>query len=141
MNQVGVLLTAAAGLKSSLAATGGSARQSSSPLTATGERLMPYSDPMASIEIQEKILETVQPVDEWAFDPPAMMVALGMQPDPWQVEFLRLEYRRALLNCSRRSGKTPVVAIKALHHALFSPPNKPANPKVRLPFPSNPPGP
>ncbi len=66
-----------------------------------------------------------QPADCWAYDPGAMLTALGLQPDPWQVEFLNMKYRRALLLCSRRSGKTTAVAVKALHHALFPPPGEP----------------
>src|SRR5437899_9654618 len=63
------------------------------------------------------------PIARWAFNSSHMLKALGFDPDPWQVDFLRANYRRALLNCSRRSGKTTVAAIKALHTAMF-PPNK-----------------
>jgi phage terminase large subunit len=64
-------------------------------------------------------------VDYWSYDAAAMLEDLGLDPDPWQVEFLQSDYRRALLNCSRRSGKTTCAAIKALHTAMFSQKDKP----------------
>jgi len=45
----------------------------------------------------------------------------GDQPDPWQEDLLRSTSKRLLLNCSRQSGKTTVVAALALHKAMYSP--------------------
>jgi hypothetical protein len=57
-----------------------------------------------------------------ALDPCALMLALGMTPDPWQRDLLRSEAQRMLLNCSRQSGKTTAAAVLALHEACFRPP-------------------
>lgn len=43
---------------------------------------------------------------------------LGIEPDPWQAEFLRSDSKRILLNCSRQSGKSTVTSILALHTAI-----------------------
>ena len=45
----------------------------------------------------------------------------GKEPDPWQEEVLVGGYDRLILNCSRQSGKTTTVALKALHTALYEP--------------------
>src|SRR5205809_5106479 len=50
-----------------------------------------------------------------------IMRHLGMEPDPWQVEVLESTHPRLLLNCSRQAGKSTVVAVLALVHALFRP--------------------
>jgi hypothetical protein len=42
-----------------------------------------------------------------------------LPPDPWQREFLLAPDRQVLLNCSRQSGKSTVVAALALHTLLF----------------------
>jgi hypothetical protein len=44
-----------------------------------------------------------------------------MTPDAWQRELLLSADRQILLNCSRQSGKSTVVATLALHTALFTP--------------------
>jgi hypothetical protein len=44
-----------------------------------------------------------------------------MEPDPWQVRFLRSTEPRILLNCSRQSGKSSVTAQLAAHTALYDP--------------------
>jgi hypothetical protein len=80
---------------------------------------------MATINIPDALLRSARREDHWAINPAAMLKSLGLDADPWQVEFLQTDFRRALLNCSRRSGKTTVAAIKALHTAMFSPPGKP----------------
>ncbi len=54
-----------------------------------------------------------------ALDPGLIMQAQGMPPDPWQRDFLLSTDRLVLLNCSRQSGKSSVVAALALHTALF----------------------
>jgi hypothetical protein len=49
------------------------------------------------------------------------MRKLGLEPDPWQIEVLEGDQPRLLLNCCRQSGKSTVVAIRALAEALFVP--------------------
>ena len=44
-----------------------------------------------------------------------------MSPDPWQIRLLRSKAERALLLCSRQSGKSTVTAAIALHEVLFRP--------------------
>jgi hypothetical protein len=48
------------------------------------------------------------------------MKILGMEPDPWQLEVLRGRQSRLLLNCCRQAGKSTVVAVHALLHAIYS---------------------
>jgi phage terminase large subunit-like protein len=57
----------------------------------------------------------------WKLDPVAFAEAIGMRPDPWQVEMLRSRSTRMLLNCSRQSGKSSSVAVLALWRALCFP--------------------
>src|SRR5260370_39622967 len=45
----------------------------------------------------------------------------GIEPDPWQAEVLNSHGQRILLNCSRQSGKSTVVAVLAAHTAIFEP--------------------
>jgi hypothetical protein len=54
-------------------------------------------------------------------DPVEFFRAAGLEPDPWQAKVLRSDSKRLLLNCSRQSGKTTVVAAMALHKALLVP--------------------
>src|SRR5262245_19402070 len=56
-----------------------------------------------------------------ALDPARLLVARGLPPDPWQRELLLAPDRQVLLNCSRQSGKSTVVAALALHTLLFTP--------------------
>src|SRR5215471_19745926 len=56
-----------------------------------------------------------------ALDPARLLTARGLPPDPWQREFLLAPDRQVLLNCSRQSGKSTVVAALALHTLLFVP--------------------
>src|SRR5262249_32940165 len=56
-----------------------------------------------------------------ALDPALILQAQGLTPDPWQRELLFAPDRQVLLNCSRQSGKSTVVAALALHTALFAP--------------------
>jgi hypothetical protein len=44
---------------------------------------------------------------------------LNLHPDPCQVEVLRSEDKRVILNCSRQAGKSTVAAIMALHRVLY----------------------
>jgi hypothetical protein len=57
----------------------------------------------------------------WQLDPVLFAEACGISPDPWQAELLRERPRRALLNCSRQSGKTTVTALLGLTTALYTP--------------------
>lgn len=47
--------------------------------------------------------------------------AAGITPDPWQADLLRRRPRRALLCCSRQSGKTTVTSLLGLHTCLYQP--------------------
>ena len=56
-----------------------------------------------------------------ALDRVSFARALGIEPDPWQGDFLRSSSDRVLLNCSRQSGKSTTSALLALHRALYHP--------------------
>jgi hypothetical protein len=56
-----------------------------------------------------------------ALDPSLILRAQGLDPDPWQRDFLRCADRQVLLNCCRQSGKSTATAARALHEALFLP--------------------
>ena len=56
-----------------------------------------------------------------ALDPGLILAAQGLNPDPWQRNFLLGADKLVLLNCSRQSGKSTTTAALALHTALFSP--------------------
>src|SRR5918911_216885 len=56
-----------------------------------------------------------------ALDPVVLAQQAGLDPDPWQADVLRSTAPRVLLNCSRQSGKSTVVAILAVHTALYDP--------------------
>jgi hypothetical protein len=46
---------------------------------------------------------------------------LGFHPDPWQADLLRSDARRAILLCSRQSGKSTVASLLALHTGRYQP--------------------
>jgi hypothetical protein len=50
-----------------------------------------------------------------------MMVATGLDPDPWQTSYLRSEAERLLLLCFRQSGKSTATAALALTTAIYEP--------------------
>ncbi len=56
-----------------------------------------------------------------ALDRVAFARAAGLEPDPWQERVLGSTSKRILLNCSRQSGKTTIVAALVLHRALYMP--------------------
>jgi hypothetical protein len=56
-----------------------------------------------------------------ALNPALILQARGLKTDPWQRDLLLAPQRQLLLNCSRQSGKSTVVAALALHTALFYP--------------------
>jgi hypothetical protein len=49
------------------------------------------------------------------------MALAGLDPDPWQMSFLSERPSRALLLCSRQSGKSVTCAVTALHQAIYHP--------------------
>jgi hypothetical protein len=57
-----------------------------------------------------------------ALDPVLLAQDCGITLDPWQAELLRTPPRRALLCCSRQSGKSTAVALLGLWTAIFEPP-------------------
>jgi hypothetical protein len=54
-------------------------------------------------------------------DPARLLSDAGMVPDGWQSDLLRSSWSRALLLCSRQSGKSQVSAAVALQTAFFRP--------------------
>jgi len=54
-------------------------------------------------------------------DPIAFARRLNLEPDPWQRDLLTATEEHIILNCSRQSGKSTIVAVLALHHALLNP--------------------
>jgi len=50
----------------------------------------------------------------YAADPALIMESAGMVPDAWQARLMRARAKRALLNCTRQSGKSTVVAAMAV---------------------------
>jgi hypothetical protein len=46
---------------------------------------------------------------------------MGTAPDPWQAQVLTSDDPRICLCCARQVGKSSVVAIKALHTAIYQP--------------------
>lgn len=55
-------------------------------------------------------------------DPVRFARRSGIDPDPWQAEFLRSNAQEEILCCSRQSGKSTITAVKALHEASYRPP-------------------
>lgn len=67
-------------------------------------------------------LSRQRPIDEQIVLNPVLLARrAGIDPDPWQEEFLLSDAKRILLNCSRQSGKSTMAAIKAVHCALYEP--------------------
>lgn len=56
-----------------------------------------------------------------ALDPVLFAQDCGVSPDPWQADLLRIRPRKALLNCSRQSGKTTTASILGLDVACHIP--------------------
>ena len=54
-------------------------------------------------------------------DPVALAEAVGMEPDPWQVDVLRSSAPRTILNISRQAGKSTIASVLALHTAIYEP--------------------
>jgi hypothetical protein len=53
--------------------------------------------------------------------PVEFAVALGIEPDDWQVEVLARDHPRKILCCGRQTGKSTVAAVLAIHRALTCP--------------------
>ena len=56
-----------------------------------------------------------------ALDPVALAADVGMDPDAWQVDVLRSDHPRILLNVARQCGKSVTCATKAVHVAVYEP--------------------
>ena len=56
-----------------------------------------------------------------AINPVKFAQSLGIDPDTWQEDVLRSDSKRIILNCARQTGKSSIVAIIALHQALYTP--------------------
>ena len=54
-----------------------------------------------------------------ALDPALLASFAGIALDPWQQDVMNFSSPRLLLNCHRQSGKSTVVALKALWTALY----------------------
>src|SRR5258708_33655055 len=57
-----------------------------------------------------------------ALDPVELAIDCHVTPDEWQAGVLRSTARKSLLLCSRQSGKSTTVALRALHDALYAAP-------------------
>lgn len=75
---------------------------------------MPPGNPRPSLDLGADFRRALDPV-ELARD-------CGVEPDAWQAGVLRSEARKQLLLCSRQSGKSTTVALRALHAALYAAP-------------------
>lgn len=56
-----------------------------------------------------------------ALDPAIFSQRIGLDPDPWQADFLRSTAPEIILNCSRQSGKSTTTATLAVHTMLYQP--------------------
>ncbi|HEV8177681.1 MAG TPA: hypothetical protein VGP44_08340, partial [Gemmatimonadales bacterium] len=57
----------------------------------------------------------------YALDPVLLARRSGLEPDPWQTNFLRSQARQTIMLCSRQCGKSTVASRKAIHRALYEP--------------------
>lgn len=63
-----------------------------------------------------------RPIEEQQIlNPVKLSQQAGIDPDPWQEDFLLSNDKRVIMNCSRQSGKSTIVAVKAVHSALYEP--------------------
>jgi hypothetical protein len=72
-------------------------------------------------EIEARDQYGMGPLVRLRSDPARILADAGMPPDPWQAELLRSSWSRAMLLCSRQSGKSQVGAALALQTAFFCP--------------------
>jgi Terminase large subunit, T4likevirus-type, N-terminal len=54
-------------------------------------------------------------------DPVEFARSVGIEPDPWQQDVLRVDHPRKILCCGRQTGKSTVGAVLAVHKALTTP--------------------
>ncbi len=54
-----------------------------------------------------------------ALDPVVLARSVGLDTDRWQMDLLRSNAPRVLLNCSRQSGKSTMAALLAVHLANY----------------------
>ncbi|MGO4257065.1 terminase large subunit domain-containing protein [Marmoricola sp. RAF53] len=54
-----------------------------------------------------------------ALDRPLLMRRMGLEPDPWQIDFLRSTSKRLALLKARQVGGTSVLVARGLHRAAF----------------------
>jgi hypothetical protein len=66
------------------------------------------------MDLRTAILQALDPVELWK-------AVYHTTPDVWQEMLLRSDHPRVILNVCRQGGKSSVVAIKALHGALYHP--------------------
>lgn len=57
-----------------------------------------------------------------ALDPARVMLAAGLNPDPWQNELLRSTENEHLLLCSRQAGKSTTTGAVAIWEAIYNAP-------------------
>lgn len=57
-----------------------------------------------------------------ALDPSRVMLAAGMNPDPWQVDMLRSTDSQHVLNMTRQAGKSTSTAALAIWEAIYNAP-------------------
>lgn len=56
-----------------------------------------------------------------ALDAVAFARHAGIEPDDWQADVLRSDARQIIMACGRQVGKSTVLAVAALHEAVYSP--------------------
>jgi hypothetical protein len=61
------------------------------------------------------------PTDRFWADPARVLTEAGLEPDDWQARLLRSRWQRALLLCSRQTGKSQVAGALALGEGLTRP--------------------
>jgi hypothetical protein len=80
------------------------------------------SMPRWAREAEQRILTNrPAPTDKYLADPARVLSDASMPPDPWQAKLLRTTWNRALLLCSRQTGKSQVAGALALAEALTRP--------------------
>lgn len=79
------------------------------------------SDSVRSLFYTWKYTRSLPPEQQEVLNPILLAQRAGIDPDPWQADFLMGDDKRVLMNCSRQSGKSTIVAIKAVHSALYEP--------------------
>lgn len=57
-----------------------------------------------------------------ALDPGLLMVAAGMEPDPWQRDAMSSDAPRSLIMATRQGGKSSVAAARSVWEAIYRPP-------------------